>query len=581
MIRFISANKTGFHNTRFDGGVNLVLADRSIGATQKDTTNALGKSTLITIVHFCLGGSERIWKGPQNEALSGWEFTLGISLRGEEFSVTRSVENSGFVIIDGPTKNWPSQPMEFDLGVTTMKIEEWKNILGWALFDIVGEEETLKLRLSTRSLLSYFARAQASAYNDPFKFFDKQPSASMQIHNAFLLGLDWKKVAAWQSLKDRKSALSALKKAIKTGAVSGELSSIGELESERQRLSVQLDREGEALSNFRVHPQYREIESKANYLTTQIQDLVNENVADEMLLSGYEDSISGERAPSEEIFEDFLREVGVVLEHTVVKTLSEAREFNSKIVKHRKDFISSEVESLKEKILERREKIEFLTEERSQYLRVLSGQGALDEYRKLQDVHAITRRKLDQVVNRISQIREMNSADSSLKADFLGLNRSTTLDYEERREAWSKALNLFSECSDALYRVPGNLVIDIGNAGYKFDAQIDGSPSDGINKMRVFCYDLTLISFARIRGLGINFLVHDSTIFDGVDSRQRAHAIELAHEMAGKFGFQYIATMNSDMVPVEDFSRNFDYEKLVRLRLTDTDESGSLLGIRF
>lgn len=51
--------------------------------------------------------------------------------------------------------------------------------------------------------------------------------------------------------------------------------------------------------------------------------------------------------------------------------------------------------------------------------------------------------------------------------------------------------------------------------------------------------------------------------------------------MAAKHGFQYICTLNTDMVPVGDFTSGFDYESLVRLRLTDTDPTGSLLGFRY
>ena len=168
-----------------------------------------------------------------------------------------------------------------------------------------------------------------------------------------------------------------------------------------------------------------------------------------------------------------------------------------------------------------------------------------------------------------------------IKVETVELKRATTLDYEERRALWSRALSLFSEFSESLYKSPGRLVIDIDDTGYKFDVEIAGSPSEGISKMKIFCYDLMLISFARQRGLGIDFLIHDSTIFDGVDPRQRAHALELAAAMAAKHGFQYICTLNTDMVPVGDFTSGFDYESLVRLRLTDTDPTGSLLGFRY
>jgi uncharacterized protein YydD (DUF2326 family) len=161
------------------------------------------------------------------------------------------------------------------------------------------------------------------------------------------------------------------------------------------------------------------------------------------------------------------------------------------------------------------------------------------------------------------------------------LKRATGIDYEERRALWSRALSLFSDFSEHLYKMPGRLVIDIDDTGYRFDVEIAGSPSEGISKMKIFCYDLMLVSFARQRGLGIDFLIHDSTIFDGVDPRQRAHALELAAAMSEKYKFQYICTLNTDMVPASDFSIGFDFKSLVRLPLTDTDPSGSLLGFRY
>jgi uncharacterized protein YydD (DUF2326 family) len=75
--------------------------------------------------------------------------------------------------------------------------------------------------------------------------------------------------------------------------------------------------------------------------------------------------------------------------------------------------------------------------------------------------------------------------------------------------------------------------------------------------------------------------VHDNTIFDPVDSRQRAVALELAQRESEESGFQYICTMNSDMVPIDEFSDGFDIEKYVRLRLTDAADDGGLLGMRF
>ncbi|MHB1298676.1 MAG: DUF2326 domain-containing protein [Gemmatimonadaceae bacterium] len=66
------------------------------------------------------------------------------------------------------------------------------------------------------------------------------------------------------------------------------------------------------------------------------------------------------------------------------------------------------------------------------------------------------------------------------------------------------------------------------------------------------------------------------------DVRQRALALQLAAAEVEALGFRYICTMNSDMVPHEECQEEFDFESLVRLRLTDAaGDTGRLHGIRF
>ena len=95
------------------------------------------------------------------------------------------------------------------------------------------------------------------------------------------------------------------------------------------------------------------------------------------------------------------------------------------------------------------------------------------------------------------------------------------------------------------------------------------------------CLDLALLEFAAGRGLWIDFLAHDSEMYDGVDSRQRAAAIQRAAEVADATGTQYLCALNSDMVPYEDFRAGFEFDEYVRLSLTDGDPEGTLLGMVF
>ena len=78
------------------------------------------------------------------------------------------------------------------------------------------------------------------------------------------------------------------------------------------------------------------------------------------------------------------------------------------------------------------------------------------------------------------------------------------------------------------------------------------------------------------------FLIHDSHLFDGVDERQVAKALQLGAERAEASGFQYIVTMNSDALPTDGFKSGFDIDSYITdTQLTDATETGGLFGIRF
>ena len=98
--------------------------------------------------------------------------------------------------------------------------------------------------------------------------------------------------------------------------------------------------------------------------------------------------------------------------------------------------------------------------------------------------------------------------------------------------------------------------------------------------MKIFCYDLMLVELMR-QSDGIDFLFHDSSIFDGVDSRQTALALMHAHRKGLECNFQYICALNSDMIPSDDFDEGFDLSKFVRLTLKDQKSEDAALGFHF
>lgn len=582
MILSVKCDKPSFKTIEFKPGFNLILAERTVKSKDRDSRNALGKSLLIEIIHFCLGSEIKKNVGLGAVQLSDWTFTLEMTLRGKKYSISRNTKDSSRVIISGDYTKWPIKP-EFDeeIGKHYFKIRDWKNVLGYLLFDLPIALLEKKYTPTFRSLFSYFSRRGIGGYQDPFRHYSQQKEWDIQVNNAYLLHLNWEYASEWQEFKDKERILGDLKKAAKEGLLKDFVGTIGELEAVRVNLKEQIEIGEKNLRSFKVHPQYREIERVIDRLTEQIHDLVNENNITNQILNRYEESIKEEQEAPVENIRGVFEEAGVIFPEKVTKRLRDVVSFAKQISKNRKAYLTTEIDRLRIEIKERDNEIKVLSDKRAENMQILSTHGALDEYTRLQKKHTDLINDLNEVEGRIENLRKFEEGKSALKIDKEQLLLRARRDLQAREKQKSIALKYFNAHSEFLYSEPGILSIDLVEKGYKFNVDMKRSGSHGIEHMKVFCYDLSLMKIWSKRKDMPGFLIHDSIVYDGVDERQIAKALELAKTEAEKYGFQYICTMNSDMIPEKDLSKDFDLSKYVVIKFTDAAEDGGLLGIRF
>jgi len=579
MLHAITANHPSFRSVTFGAGLNVVLAERTKEAAPKDSRNGLGKSTLIDILHFCLGGKPQgVLEKPE---LRGWEFTLELDLCSRRILASRSIASPKTVAIQGDTSGWPVAPSAALDRTRSLGVSDWCRVLGSDMFGLVPADEPLPYEPSFRSLISYFIRRSSDAYTTPFEHHRKQKAVDKQVHTTFLLGLGWQYARDWQLLNDKAALLRQLRRAARVGLVGPALGSRGELEPVRVRLQAQAEAEETRLRGFRVHEHYSELQSEADALTDELHALANRNVTDQRTLALYERALAEEKGPEPQDVSQMFEEAGTSLPGTVKRRLDEVEAFHQSLLANRSSFLSSEMRRLRATIAERRKEVERKGERRAEVMAVLNTHGALDEFRALEGVHVGTRSELADVERRIADLAEWQAKTSALRIERELLQQSVRRDYDERRTQRDRAVRLFNANSEALYEAPGNLVIDTDpKAGYCFDVTIERSGSQGIESMKVFCYDLMLAQLWAGRPTTPGFLVHDSMIFDPVDERQVAKALELGEATARGHGLQYICALNSDRLPLGDFSPSFDIHSFVRLTLTDATPEGCLLGIR-
>ncbi|MFC1835846.1 ABC-three component system protein [Thermodesulfobacteriota bacterium] len=464
-----------------------------------------------------------------------------------------------------------------------LDLKDLNRNLGHLMFDLPTEPPNGKFNPRFRGLTSYFVRKGRDAYMTPFEHFRKQRKAISQVDTAFLLGLGWDYVRQQFELEGEKNELNAFKKAIRSDLMNNMFGSLGKLQATKVQLQEEVDRQRNQLDSFKVHPQYREIQDEADVLTNRIKALNDANVKDDRLRRYYEDTFKDEEPAQADAVIRLYREIGLTLPRKVAKRLKDVESFHARVVENRRDFLQNEIEKLSLAVEERESEVKRLSEERAELLSILDAHGALEEMRRLEERHTKSVTSLENVKTMIERTQQLEKQSTALKLKTSHLLLKAQSDFQERGSIRDRAVSLFNRFSEALYESPGKLIIELDakGRGFLFDVEIERKASEGIKQMKVMCYDLMLACLWADKDPNPGFLIHDSSIFDGVDERQIANALQLAAKLSTEYGFQYVVCLNSDRVPRRDLDPEFNLDDFVRLKLTDATEDGGLFGIRF
>jgi uncharacterized protein YydD (DUF2326 family) len=582
MIYRVFSTLPTFKLLEFHDGLNVVLAEKTPGATERQTRNRAGKSSITEIIHFLMGGNiekDSIFK---EDVLEKYAFGIEFDLAGNPVTVEREVTNRSVLkIMRGDYNHWPVQPsLDQRTGNLIISNSLWKRILGNLIFDIPVNIDSFGP--SFRSLFSYFVRRQSvRGFLSPFRQSKDQQLADEQVNISFLIGLDWAISQKWQQVREQEKALKILKGAAREGAFGEIISSTADLRTQLTITENRADRLRDNIAKFRVLPEYREFEKEASDLTRQNSQMNDENIIDRQLIEELKGSLDQEIPPSDDRLEKVYEEAGIVLPGVTLRRFEEVKEFHKSVITNRRSYMEGEIISAKRRI-ERREAIISKNEtRRSQVMEILRAHGALDHFTKLQQELTRLETESENIRQRYLMAERLETGKTDLELERQQLLRRLRQDYHEQDETLRKAILAFEEVSTSLYEVAGNLVIDPTPNGPQFEVKIQGKRSAGISNMQIFCFDMMLMKLCSDRGIGPGFLFHDSHLFDGVDERQVAKALQIGAESAEKLGFQYIVTMNEDAVPSE-FPGTFDFKQhLISTRLTDATEDGGLFGIRF
>lgn len=564
MIHTLYSDLPSFKTLKLHPGLNVLLAQKSDGATQKQTRNRAGKTSVVELIHFLLGAESAKGSLFQVDALREHRFDMACDIGGQTVRVERS----------GATKG------KIHVGQQTISNPEWTRRLGKAWFSLENLPEGAP---SFRSLFAYFARRQLShAFNTPEKQAEKQQLGDQQTALMYLLGLDWPIAADWQLVRERDKVRQVLRRTASAGALGGVIGTAANLRTQLVLAERKLKTLQDNLATFKVHEEYRVLEQEASQLTRELNALANQNTLDLAAIQDIEAALKTETPPELGDLEQLYRQAGVDFPPGLVKRrYDDVRAFHESVIRNRQSYLQSELAAASARIGARDADKRRLDSRRAEVMGILNSHGALDQFQRLQEESSQQAAQVASLRQRFEAAEKLESTKTELDVERNLLTLRLQRDFAEQSVRIGDAIRAFEEVSSQLYESAGSMQIDPTANGPAFKFPMQGSRSKGIKNMQIFCFDMMLMRLCHQRGIGPGFLVHDSHLFDGVDGRQVISALRVGAQTASELGFQYFVTMNEDDA-FKESEAGFDLrEHVLPVRLTDATEEGGVFGVRF
>ena len=590
MIVSIESSLKTFKPVIFHAGLNVLLSDRTAKSTDKQTRNSAGKTSLIEIIHFLLGGDCDKDSLFRLDALVEHTFQGTFLIDGEKFTVARTGSDPSKIFLISGGEERKDIPRKLDKVSERFYVSNvnWRIFLGHVMFGLPADERgTLfdeSFTPTFRSMFSYFVRRRNSGgFLSPERQAEKQQRWDWQVNLSYLFGLDWQISFDFNKIRARERTLEELKKAVKVGALGAVIGTVAELRPQVTIAEAKASKLRRSLEQFEVIDSYKSLSMRAGQIKTEMQRLTRKSVTLNETLNHLQEALQSEQPPQRSDIQQLYAAAGIELPSVALRRFDEVSSFYESVIANRRVHLEHEISDVRSRITSTEDDLSQLDEERSNILRTLQGRGALDDFLAMQRTLADDEANAALLRERFKAAEVLEGESTKLDIDRAELKRRLQEDHHAREKALDEAILIIADAIAELYDDrAGRLVVEATVNGPEFRISIEGDRGGGIANMEIFCFDFALLQIVTKRYGGPGFLIHDSHLFDGVDERQVAGALRLGKRTSEVLQQQYIVTMNSDIFDRLPVDESTDLRAAVLdTRLSDHTEDGGLFGFRF
>ena len=555
----IENEETLVREISFHKGINLII-DETRTSSATESGNNVGKTTVLRLIDFCLGGSgENIYKDPEFKNKSSNAAVEGF-LKSHNIIITLTLKKD----LDIPSsteieikRNFLSrQDKLLTINGDEYSISDFPKKLKELIFGTNEEKPTF------RQIISKNIRDEKNRLQNTIKVLHATTTRE-EYESLFLywLGVPVDNSNRKQRILAELKVEENLQKRLKRESNYALLEqSLIILDRNIKELSVKKN-------SFNLNENYEqdlvELNQKKGDLNRLSTNLGQFEIRKELILESQEELRKEISVIDVEQVKSLYAEAKSLIPD-LQKTFEETLTFHNRMINERVAYISKELPTLDENINSVKRSIDLLRQQEKHLTEKLTKSGAIEELQQI-----IT--DLNQAFEKKGNLEELKklwdntiSKQESLKTELSTINLGIDSKDKLIKERAIKFNEYFSEISQRLYGEQFIMSPEKNDHGYELNiSSLSGNLGTGKKKGQIAAFDLAYIQFADFFGIEhLNFILHDQ-----IENIHDNQITSLLTEIVGGINCQYILPVLRDKLP-----DGIDVSQYVVLSLSQSDK---------
>ena len=497
----------------FENGMTMIYGKIVKPQNDKKTSNSIGKTLLFKFISYILGRKEEKRDYPQE--INGWLLEAKILYNGNEYTIDKLLGINEYKI-NGETYSYNKylEYFKIERGINSKQLflEKRSNIISSINKSPTKDDvKNFLTLLKLNELIDIFIQTKTEqeklkSYNEYNKFF-KEDIKTLEKKQFVLLQKKTKLEHELKSIKNKIDNLNISEDSMKLIKFHSEKNSI----LKEKKISLE----------------------KNAYRINRLLELIDEcNKTD----ISYKDIMN------------LYNQANVVIPEITKRTLSEVQQFYDNMFKDKKEIYEIEIKEITNKNYKLQNEINILSKEIDELSAKISDNDIFKEAMNLYEIKNAELLENQEEYGRVSGVIEdlsnKKKIEDSIKEKYTILEQKLEM-YKEliniyRTYVFNLVDEIYEDDQEAYFDIEIPIDKRINSMPIKVTLNLKGDKGEGISAVKNIVVDLLILYYNNL----VEFLIHDSSCFEGIDKRQVATLIIKAHEIAMEKKKQYIISVN-------------------------------------